>query len=110
MYNHWKGYATHPMFLEHAEQFRFLRSRLFAKIYQFALKGEIKAAKLYFDIIGNNLNSQPASNTLIENQNNYIQINGTVLSQENIKLLSSDQLKAIENMLKTILSKPKPIG
>ena len=35
-------------------------------------------------------------NTMIQNQNNFIQINNTVLSQDKIKELSPDQLKQIE--------------
>ncbi|MEJ7737431.1 MAG: hypothetical protein WKF97_08395 [Chitinophagaceae bacterium] len=46
---------------------------------------------------------QSSSNTLIQNQNNYIQINGTVLSQENIEQLTPDQLNVIESILKTAL-------
>jgi len=40
---------------------------------------------------------------LIKNQNNYIQINGTVLSQETIKHLNPEQLNSIESILKTAL-------
>ena len=48
-------------------------------------------------------NGQNPNNTLIQNQNNYIQINGTVLSQETIKHLNSEQLNSIETILKTAL-------
>jgi len=61
------------------------------------------AAKLYFQVIGNLSNNEASNNTLIQNQNNFIQINGTVLSQEKIKQLNHDQLLQIENILKTAL-------
>lgn len=61
-----------------------------------------RAAKLYFTVVGN-MAGQSSSNTLIQNQNNYIQINGTVLSQENIEQLTPDQLNVIESILKTAL-------
>ena len=40
---------------------------------------------------------------IIQNQHNYIQINGTVLSQEAIKHLNAEQLSTIETILKTAL-------
>ncbi|WP_123863379.1 hypothetical protein [Chryseobacterium rhizosphaerae] len=46
----------------------------------------------------NNLNN----NTLIQNQNNLIQIGGTVLNQETIKNMSPEQISTIEGILKTI--------
>ena len=44
-------------------------------------------------------NGQTPNNTLIQNQNNYIQINGTVLSQETLNLLNSEQLEHIEKAM-----------
>ena len=52
-----------------------------------------------------NLNGQAPNNTLIQNQNNYIQINGTVLSQETVKHLNPVQLNSIETILKEALHK-----
>jgi hypothetical protein len=50
------------------------------------------------------LNNEPApTNTLIQNQNNCIQINGTVLSLEAIQRLSVEQLNTIEAILKAAL-------
>jgi hypothetical protein len=65
--------------------------------------GDIGAAKLYFNVMGH-LQPTP-SNTLIQNQNNFIQINGTVLSQESIKSLNPEQLNSIESILKTAMLK-----
>ena len=49
------------------------------------------------------MNGQPANNTLIQQQNNYIQINGTVFSQDSIKQLSPEQLAQIESIIKSAL-------
>jgi hypothetical protein len=65
--------------------------------------GDIGAAKLYFNVMGH-LQPTP-SNTLIQYQNNYIQINVTVLSQESIKSLNPEQLNSIESILKTAILK-----
>ena len=66
---------------------------------QLAFNGDTKAAKLYLDVVGN---TQGLIST-IRNQNNYIQINGLILSQESVKKLNPEQLGTIESILKTAL-------
>ena len=109
VHKHLKGYATHPQFLGQIEQFKFMTSKVLAKVFQFAVNGDTAAAKLYFNVMGFMNNGQTPNNTLIQNQNNYIQINGTVLSQETIKHLNPEQLNTIETILKTALPEPKEL-
>ena len=106
IHKHLKEYINHPEYLQQIEQFRFMTSKVLARVFQFAVNGDIGAAKLYFNVMGN-LNGQPSNNILIQNQNNYIQINGMVLSQETIKRLNPEQLNNIEAILKTALSQPE---
>lgn len=101
VHKHLKEYANHPQYLAQVEQFRFMTSKVLARVFQFAVNGDITAAKLYFNVVGA-LGKSPQG-TLIQNQNNYIQINGTVLSQEAVKRLNPEQLKSIEEVLKTAL-------
>ena len=103
IHKHLKEYTNHPQYLEQIEQFRFMTSKVLAMVFRFAVNGDIGAAKLYFNIIGNMNNGPTGNNTLIQNQNNYIQINGTVLSQETVKTLNPEQLNTIESILKTAL-------
>jgi len=107
IHKHFKEYATNPNYLEHLEQFKFMSSKVLAKVFKLAVNGDMRAAKLYLNTMG--LNNEPApTNTLIQNQNNYIQINGTVLSQEAIQRLSVEQLNTIEAILKAALPNQKP--
>ena len=99
---HFKYYSTHPEFLGQIEQFRFMTSKVLAKVFQFAVNGDMRAAKLYLTTFGSH-NEHIPSNTLIQNQNNFIQINGTVISQEAVMYLNPDQLNIIETILKTVL-------
>lgn len=105
IHKHMAEYATNPVYLEQVERFRFMTTKVLAKVFVLAVQGDIGAAKLYFNVMGC-LGGQ-SNNTLIQNQqntqNNYIQINGTVLSQETIKHLNPEQLTAIENILKVAL-------
>ena len=59
----------------------------------------MKAARLFFDVMGN-MGNQFRLNTIINTQNNYIQINQTKLSQDSIKQLKPEQLNLIEGILK----------
>lgn len=103
IHKHLKEYTTHPQYLEQIEQFRFMTSKVLAKVFQFAVNGDTGAAKLYFNVVGFVNNGQPQNNTLIQNQNNYIQINGTVVSQETFRQLNPEQLDDIEGILKAAL-------
>lgn len=102
VHKHLTEYSKHPLYMEQIEQFRFMTSKVLAKVFHFAVNGDMGAAKLYFNVMGY-LNGQLSNNTLIQNQNNYIQINGIIVSQEAIKNLDPEQLKSIEIILKTAL-------
>ena|GEM_PF-3903188 len=65
-----------------------------AKVFTYAVNGDIAAAKLYFNIIG--YSAEP-NNVLT--QNNYIQINNTVLSQKDIAKLTPEKLEILEQVL-----------
>lgn len=78
-----------------------MTTKVLPKVFQFALNGDTGAAKLYLTAMGCLNNVQPPASTMIQNQNNFIQINGTVLSQETIKNLNVEQLNAIESILKS---------
>lgn len=104
IHKHLKEYKNNPFNTEFQEQFIFMYPKVMAKVFQYAMSGDMKACKLYLECIGaykNNL-SLSNNNTLIQNQNNYIQINGKVLSQETAKNLNPEQLNAIEGILKTV--------
>lgn len=107
IHKHLKDYSEHPLFAEQLKQFRFIADRVLTKVIKAASLGDMKAARLYFDVMGN-FGNQFGGNTTINTQNNYIQINQTKLSQEIVKQLSPEQLNQIEAVLQTV-SKPKMI-
>jgi hypothetical protein len=109
VHKHLKEFTSHPQYLIQIEQFKFMTSKVLAKVFHFAVNGDMGAAKLYLNAVGFINNKQVPNNTLIKNQNNYIQINGTVLSQETIKHLNPEQLNTIETILKTALPKTKDL-
>lgn len=94
---HLKEYATQPHYNEIVEQFKFMTSKVLAKVFKFAVNGDMTAAKLYFNVVG--ALNQKNQNTFIQNNNNYIQINGMIFNDEKLKTLKPEQLKTIEAIL-----------
>jgi len=94
---HFAAYKKHPEYLAMAEQFKFMAPKMLATVYKFAEKGSMKAAKLYFEMVGAINKQQPS--TIVNGQTNYIQINNTILSQENLSQLSAEQLNQIEKII-----------
>jgi predicted transcriptional regulator len=94
---HFKEYKTQPEFAAEMEQFKFMSHKILANVFKHASNGDMRAAKLYFEMVGA-IDKQPAS-TVVTAQNNYIQINNTILSQENVKSLTAAQLQQIENIV-----------
>lgn len=94
---HLKDFAGEPQYNEIVEQFKFMTSKVLAKVFKFAVNGDMSAAKLYFNVVGAlNQNNQ---NTFIQNNNNYIQINGMIFNDEKLKNLKPEQLKSFEAIL-----------
>lgn len=108
IHKHLKNYSEHPLFAEQLKQFRFMADRVLAKVIKAASLGDMKAARLYFDVMGI-YGNQSGINTTINTQNNYIQINQTKLSQEIVQQLTPDQLNQIEAVLQSV-SKVIPVN
>jgi len=94
---HLKEYKTHPAYAAQLEQFKFMAPKIMAKVFKFAVNGDVKAARLYFEMVGAINKQQP--DMVVNKQNNYIQINNTILSQENLSHLSAEQLNQIESII-----------
>jgi len=89
---HLKEYKRRPEFAAQADQFKFMAPQVLANVFKFAVRGDMRAAKLYFEMIG-------TKNPDVTH-NNYIQINNTILSQENLTRLTTEQLNQIEGIIK----------
>ena len=99
---HLKEFATNPHNEYEKLKFKVMSDRVLAKVFKIAVKdaGNVRAARLYLEVMGL-IGNQSTESPKINTQNNYIQINGTVLSQETIKQLSTEKLNQIETILKS---------
>jgi len=93
---HFKEYTSHPGYTAEMEQFKFMANNILATVFKYASSGDMRAAKLYLEMVGAIDKKQ---NTVVNEQNNYIQINNTILSQENLKQLTAEQLNQIESFI-----------
>lgn len=100
---HMKEYHKHPLFNEHLNYFQFMTHRVMGVLLQRCMDGNVQAIKMYMDMMtkSNPLPSHvPQGNTFINNnQNNYMQINNTILNQQVIQELSPEQLQKIEAII-----------
>ena len=103
VYLHLHDYSTNPFRDEQTIKFNVMRDQLLMTVYKIAaVNGNVKAARLYFEVLGC-LGSPSRLTATISTQNNYIQINQTKLSQERIKELNTGQLLQIEEFIKSVI-------
>jgi len=94
---HVKEYKAHPEYLAAMQQFKLMAPNVLASVFKSAINGDTKAARLYFEMVG--AASKPQPGTVVTEQNNYIQVNNTILSQENLSALTTEQLNQIEHII-----------
>ncbi len=94
VHKHLKEFQNHPLYKGQIEAMNIMTSKVVATVCEQAITGDMRAAKLFLNIIGTR------QGTI--NQNNYIQINNTILSQDKLELLNKDQLSEIENIIRSV--------
>lgn len=106
VHKHLKEFSNHAFYKEELQQFKYASVKILARLYKYAMNGDVKACKVYLDMVGfknDSIDSGITSNT----QNNFIQINNTILNQENLSKLNQSQIIEIENILKMAIPESK---
>ena len=106
VHKHIQQFAHAPARQMHNEITGIMKDHVMHKLLQLALAGDVSAAKVYL----HNLNQQAGNlskDITIHNQNNYIQINGTVVNQQLIQQLKPQQLQQIDRIIKKTISDGK---
>lgn len=93
---HIAEYNSHPEYIAETNRFKFMSHTLLAKVFRHAGNGDMRAARIYFDMVGTMDKQQTGT---VNTQNNYIQINNTILSQDKLKSLTEEQLNLIEKIV-----------
>lgn len=104
IHKHLNNFSEHPIYQDHLKQLQMLNERVLTSVYQKARNGDIGAAKLFLTATGQL--KQGKETTIIDTQQNYIQINSLQLNQQNISNMPFDVLQQIEEILKGHLKQP----
>ena len=96
---HLKQYRNHPSYTDHLEQLRLMKTTVLERVLAQAVSGDLKAAKIFMDTVDKteDKSGSTTSNT-IKQQNNFIQVNGVLISEEKLGQLSPEQLRQLESI------------
>ena len=94
---HFKEFQTSPLYRGIDEQFKFMIPKVMAEVLRHSINGDMRAARLFLDIA-----TGTKGKARINNQNNFIQINGIELTEEKISKLRPEQLQTIEAVLQSL--------
>jgi predicted DNA-binding protein YlxM (UPF0122 family) len=99
VYRHLKEYSTHPLYLEQQEKLRILSSNVLTRVYLNAMNDDLGSQKLFLNAMGYLGNGQGR-----QVNNNFIQVNNLLITQESILKLDPKQLAIVESTLKSVIS------
>lgn len=93
---HLKEYYDSETYKEKEKAYKFLREKLLAKVYDYAYNGNMRAAKIFIEAT----NVPEESFKMIHNQQNtFIQINGTTITLEQLTKLPKQKQIQIQAIL-----------
>jgi len=87
---HLKEYFNSEQFEHKKEEYILMREKLLGKVYKCAHAGDMRAAKIFLDATAI---KEPSR--VHNQQNNFIQINGVTITEEQLKLLPENQINKI---------------
>jgi hypothetical protein len=97
IYKHIRAFAESTAYQNEVDSFELMTGKVMAQVTRAAIKGNIKAAKLFLDST-KKLRNQAADKEVTQ-QNNFVQINKTIINQQIIQQLKPEQLKLIEEII-----------
>ena len=97
IHKHIKEFRQSQDYKDYKDQQKIVESRIVGTIMNAALLGDMKAARLYFELSGE---LKTGRNTT----NNFIQINNTILTDDILKMLPVERIERIEQAVKNGLA------
>lgn len=97
--NHLTEFTTNSHHKNYLNQMEFMVHKVLSKLLTSALQGDVKASRLFLEAIGH-FKRDHLNTTYIKNQNNFLQINNTILTEESLKKLPRQKLRQIEELIK----------
>ena len=102
IHKHFKEYQNSEIYKEQNGQFKIMRDKVIAMVFQIAKQGDIKACRLFLEVTAEGMGGVSGQRfvSTTNTQNNYIQINNLKIDQEQIKNLSPQQIAIVEKVFK----------
>jgi predicted transcriptional regulator len=99
---HLKNFDTQELYKEEWNKLKYSAVNVAGKVMKEAMKGNMKAARLFFDLINND---PMQANTYVKNQiknqqNNYLTIDNVKLDEATLKSMPAELLQQIEEFVK----------
>lgn len=98
VHKHFKEYASSAFYQEQHDQFKIMKDKVLAMVFQIAKQGNIKACRLFLEMVSDRPIGQQKKPAINQTQNNYIQINNLKIEQNQISNLSESGIKTLESI------------
>jgi hypothetical protein len=105
IHKHLKTFDQSEQYKTILAKYRFMSTKILDRLYSLAMGGDTKAAKLYLQIVGGVPGMANQFNPITNQQNNFIQVNGMMLTEDVIDLLSPTQLNQLEKIVRLGIKK-----
>jgi hypothetical protein len=92
---HLQSFDMHTVYGDQKKVIDIMRQTILGSVMQAAVNGDMKAARLYLETV----ETTSVGKVVVNEQNNYVQINKTVINQQVIQQLSPQQLAQIEQII-----------
>ncbi len=103
VHEHLKAFNGNEAWADQNDAINIMSQDIMGTVIKAALKGDLKAAKLYFDTT----KAFKPNETRVSTQHNYVQINKTVINQQVIQQLKPEQLQLIEQIIAGNVNRPE---
>lgn len=98
---HLKEYYKSEQYAEKQDEYGVMRENVLARLYKYASNGDTRAAKVFLDTTS----IQEQKPRIQNQQNNFIQINGATITQEQIRQLPQEQQTKLFEVLQSVNSR-----
>src|SRR5581483_9681031 len=86
---------------EYTRKYNLMITEILNQVCSQALYGNVKASRLFMELMGLLKTNQVVNNNFINRQNNIVQLNNIQLTDELIKNLNPDQVEQIERIIES---------
>lgn len=107
---HIRNFSTQPNFEDHTAIYKFMTTSILRQLYSQAMYGEVRAARLYLELMGVIKNNQVVNNNFIMCKQPTLKLDAVEINEEFIENLSPTVRTKLEDVLKEGIDEMKANG